>query len=121
MKIYIVRHGQTNENLNKISQGHFNSQLTHLGITQSEEISKKLKNIEITHAYSSDLDRCINTAEEILKNHQKVSLVHNNKIREQAKGIFEGQHNSEFKKAIEESQIPYEDFKPEKGESNNIF
>jgi len=117
MRLYIVRHGQTNENLNKISQGHFNSQLTPLGIEQAKEISKKLKNIEITHAYSSDLDRCVKTAEEILKHHQKVILIQNDKLREQAKGVFERQHSSEFKKAVKESQIPYEDFKPEKGES----
>jgi broad specificity phosphatase PhoE len=117
MRIYIVRHGQTNENLNKVSQGHFNSQLTSLGIEQAKDISKKLKNIEITHAYSSDLDRCVKTAEEILKYHQKVILIQNDKLREQAKGVFERQHSSEFKKAVEESQIPYEDFKPEKGES----
>jgi broad specificity phosphatase PhoE len=117
MRIYIVRHGQTSENINKISQGHFNSQLTPLGIEQAKEISKKLKNIKITHAYSSDLDRCVKNAEEILKNHQKVILIQNDKLREQAKGVFERQHSSKFKKAFEESQIPYEDFKPEKGES----
>jgi len=117
MKIYLVRHGQTNENLNKISQGHFNSQLTSLGIEQAKEISKKLKDIKITHAYSSDLDRCVKTAEEILKHHQEIVLIKENKIREQAKGVFEGQPSSEFKKAVKELKIPYEDFKPEKGES----
>jgi probable phosphoglycerate mutase len=117
MKIYIVRHGQTNENLNNISQGHFNSQLTSLGIEQAKEISKKLRGIEITHAYSSDLDRCVKTAEEILKHHQKVILIKHNQIREQAKGVFEGKPSSEFKRVVKESQIPYEDFKPENGEN----
>lgn len=116
MKIYMVRHGQTNENLHRISQGHFNSQLTSLGIEQAREISKTLKDAEITHAYSSDLDRCVNTAEEILKHRPNISLIKDDKLREQAKGFFEGQHNSEFKKAVKDSQIPYEDFKPENGE-----
>lgn len=116
MKLIIVRHGETFENLKKISQGHFNSQLTPKGIEQAKKVSQRLKNIKINIAFTSDLDRALNTCNEILKFHKDTKLVNTAILREQAKGIFEGKTREERYKMLKEDKTPFHEWHPEGGE-----
>ncbi len=43
MRLIITRHGETEENKNKIFQGHLPGKLTQLGIEQAQKISIKIK------------------------------------------------------------------------------
>ncbi len=67
MKLYIVRHGETDHNINKIIQGHLNTPLNSNGIIQAQKIANRLKDINFDIIYSSDLSRAKTTAEEINK------------------------------------------------------
>ena len=64
MKLIIVRHGQTDANITGIIQGHGESNLTLLGKKQAQKIALRLKEEKIDYAYSSDLRRAKETAEE---------------------------------------------------------
>lgn len=61
--IYIIRHGESVGNLNRICLGHTDLDLTELGRKQAEKTAEKLENIGFSAIYSSDLQRAIHTAE----------------------------------------------------------
>ncbi|HMS91144.1 MAG TPA: histidine phosphatase family protein [Candidatus Absconditabacterales bacterium] len=63
--IYIVRHGQDQDNTNGILNGHRDTPLTEIGISQAEQLAKKIKKsgIVFDKIYSSPLQRAYQTAE----------------------------------------------------------
>ncbi len=61
--VYLVRHGESVGNLNKICLGHTDLDLTPLGYLQAQKTAEKLKDIAFTAIYSSDLVRAMHTAE----------------------------------------------------------
>jgi probable phosphoglycerate mutase len=116
MELIIVRHGETFENLKGISQGHLNSQLTPRGIEQAIALSHRLKDVKIDIAFSSDLDRALNTCNEILKFHPETELMKTTILREQSKGVFEGKSNKERNRLLKDNDIPFHEWLPEGGE-----
>ena len=67
LKLYIVRHGQTEWNVLEKFQGQLNSPLTPEGIKKIEKTASELKNIKFEAVYTSELGRTISTAEIILQ------------------------------------------------------
>lgn len=65
--LVIIRHGETEGNINKIITGSTDTDITENGIQQANELGKKLSFIDFDVAYSSDLRRAVVTAEEVLK------------------------------------------------------
>ncbi len=61
-KIFLVRHGQSLGNLNRVYLGHTDYDLSELGYRQAEITAEHLKNEHIDAIYSSDLLRAHNTA-----------------------------------------------------------
>ena len=61
--LYIVRHGQTVDNLENRIQGHTDSPLTKLGVRQVEAVADLLASESFASIYSSDLGRAVRTAE----------------------------------------------------------
>lgn len=59
--IYLARHGQTEENLMRIFQGHLPGTLTAYGIEQARNLGKELEGIQIDCILSSDLKRVVDT------------------------------------------------------------
>ena len=72
-RIYLVRHGQDKDNLLGILNGHRDASLTQTGISQANNLSKKIKklNIQFDKVYTSPLKRTQQTAKIITK---KLSL-----------------------------------------------
>lgn len=68
--IYIVRHGQNEDNANGILNGHRDLPLTQLGIDQAKELAQSIKeaDIHINKAYSSPLQRAYITGKIITDN-----------------------------------------------------
>ena len=66
LKLYIVRHGETEWNVIKRFQGQLNTPLTEKGIKKLKETGKKLKNILFDQVYTSELGRTVASAEIIL-------------------------------------------------------
>ena len=64
MYIYLVRHGQTDDNFKSIVQGRIDNPLNNVGKNQAKETGLKLKelNIKFDHIYSSPLIRANESA-----------------------------------------------------------
>lgn len=65
MKLYFIRHGQTDWNVQGKIQGSYDSELNETGISQAQKLSKKVidNNIKFTKIYSSKQKRALKTAE----------------------------------------------------------
>lgn len=61
--VYLTRHGETEWNLEHRMQGHRDSALTPLGISQAEWLAKGLSGVDIDAVYSSPSSRAMRTAE----------------------------------------------------------
>jgi probable phosphoglycerate mutase len=88
-KITIVRHGETVWNKTMQLQGHKDSPLTELGISQAELLAETIKSRKFDILISSDLGRAIHTAQIINKN-LKLNIIIDRNLRERAFGIMEG-------------------------------
>lgn len=88
-KIYIVRHGQTDWNTQKLTQGHTNIPLNKTDKIQASDLAKNLQNINFDKIFSSDLLRAKQTAE-IIALEKKITLETTKLLRERRYGHFEG-------------------------------
>lgn len=80
MKLYLVRHGQSIGNVNKIHQ-HADTPLSKLGISQANELAKRFKPIPLDLVLTSHFKRAQSTAEIVVK-HVGVKLEINELLRE---------------------------------------
>jgi probable phosphoglycerate mutase len=115
MKLYIVRHGETEENVAHTLMGQLQGVLTDNGKEQAGETALILKGHTINHIYSSDLARCVDTAEYIKKFHPDTPVTFIPELRERHFGVLQGRVASE----VNWDEVPGEgdDKKPEGGES----
>ena len=86
--LHFIRHGQTKENLQKIWQGHTETELDLIGLEQAVNVSKRLKNYN--QVFSSDLKRAAETA-----NHISSKVEKRKELREVDLGSFVGKKVSE--------------------------
>ena len=65
MKLYFIRHGQTDWNVQGKIQGSKDTELNDIGINQAGELSSKFldANIKLSKIYSSKQKRALKTAE----------------------------------------------------------
>lgn len=90
MKIYYVRHGQTDWNLDrKMQGGETERALNKTGIQQANETKKKLENVDYDTIICSPMHRVIQTAE-IIKGEKNIMLTTDERIRERNLGELEG-------------------------------
>ena len=87
--IYLVRHGQTDWNIEKKTQGHTDIPLNGTGKRQAEELAEKIADLKIDRIISSDLLRARETAEIINKKFKK-EITLDSRIREINYGELEG-------------------------------
>ena len=88
-KIIIVRHGETDHNVNRILQGWLNVPLNAAGHLQAQRVAKRLSNEAPFAIYSSDQIRAIETATYISK-HFKLPIIKAPALREDHLGVFQG-------------------------------
>lgn len=62
MKLFVLRHGETEENIDKIMQGKMDTILNDIGRKQCEKVKNKAKKAQIDLIVSSPLKRTIETA-----------------------------------------------------------
>ncbi|WP_158302103.1 histidine phosphatase family protein [Paenibacillus mesophilus] len=89
MKLFVVRHGQTEWNYENRVCGVSDVQLTDKGEEQANELSKIIKGKQIDFILTSPLSRAIKTAE-ILSRDTSKNLVVDNRLIERDYGAFEG-------------------------------
>jgi len=96
MKLFLVRHGETIENETGILMGHHHGILTDKGKQQARETAEFLRNHKLSHIYSSDLARCVDTSKFIKKFHLDIPLTFTKELRERSLGILQGQKKAEI-------------------------
>ncbi len=105
MKLLLIRHGETNANLNNIMQGHWHGSLSENGKKQIEKLGKFLKNEKIDFIYSSDLMRATITAQEIAKYHEPIKVIYLKNLREMYLGKLQGEKKLDLKLYSQEEQL----------------
>lgn len=90
MKLIMVRHGETEDNLKQILAGHLPGKLTLNGKEQARRVALRLKDEQIDAIYSSDLKRAKDTALEIAKFHPKTKIHFTKELRETDFGDLTG-------------------------------
>jgi len=87
VKLILIRHGQTDCNLEKRYSGFMDIELNDTGKFQVELLSSRIKLEPIDRVYCSDRKRAVQSAEIIFKNRDKQILPD---LREINFGVFEG-------------------------------
>lgn len=91
MRLYIVRHGETVENKNRICQGQTHGTLTPKGIAEAHLVGRALADIPIDICFSSDLRRAHDTANIIGEEHLlPFDIITDERLRERYYGSFQG-------------------------------
>lgn len=87
----LVRHGETNWNVERRLQGHTDIDLNHRGLKQAAQMAKALQVIDLKFdvLYTSDLLRAANTAKAI-ESAFGVSAILNESLRERHLGALQG-------------------------------
>lgn len=88
-KITVIRHGQSQGNVNKIICGHYDTPLTDIGREQAKLTGKHLVGKKIDRIYSSDLCRAKETAE-MIAGQIGMNVTVDARLRERSCGIFDG-------------------------------
>jgi len=86
---YLVRHGETQWNVDGVYQGWSNNPLNEKGFAQAEDISREIAKLSPTAFYCSDLLRAKQTAEIINKN-LGIKIIFDERLREFSLGAYEG-------------------------------
>ena len=95
MKLYVIRHGQTEWNVLKKMQGSVDIPLNEKGIEQAYITKEKLKDINIDLIFSSPLKRARKTAE-IISDDMNVEVIIADELSERCYGEFEGINKLSF-------------------------
>lgn len=115
MRLIIVRHGETKENVARIVQGQTHGSLTSRGKMQAKKAGLRLKKERISAFYSSDLGRAIETLLEIARHHNFRKIRLSDKLRERNLGEFQGRPSHELHFAVEKSGGENGSFRPRGG------
>lgn len=91
MNLYVIRHGQTDWNVNGILQGSSDIPLNNVGISQANQLADLFKNIQFDYVFCSPLSRAIQTAK-IAINNQDIPFILTDSLKERCYGQLEGTH-----------------------------
>ncbi len=87
--IVLVRHGETQGNIDDRAQGQLDVPLTKLGRLQAEAVAKRLSGIKFDAIYSSDLQRAVETAKAITAQRPELHIRTRPQLREHHFGDYE--------------------------------
>ena len=124
MKLYIVRHGETQWNIQGLMQGWKDSPLTEKGISDAQRLGKHLGDIPFDFIICSPLGRAVETAKHIMGARSHL-LLYNNAFREMGFGCWEGMPHEEVRVRYPVQQQHYWNaphlYQPIDGESYDAF
>ena len=123
LKLYIVRHGETEWNVIKRFQGQLNTPLTKKGIKKLKETGKELEDVTFEEVYTSELERTVKSAEIILNENRgyknnKLKLKKLAELNEVHFGVWQGlKYEEVFLKYPEEANNYFYNVKNYKAEN----
>ncbi len=92
---YIIRHGQSVANRDRIVSGQLNTPLTNVGRQQAKITAKLLEEVEFNEVYSSHLDRAHETAQ-IVVGDRELTVTKLPELSERSYGQLEGKPAHEY-------------------------
>jgi broad specificity phosphatase PhoE len=98
MIIYLVRHGQTHDNVVNKMQGWTDTPLNEIGYEQAKSLVPFLESAHIDLIYSSDLSRAYETAR-VIGESLKLNVFIDKQLREMYLGFWEGKSWQEMEAA----------------------
>jgi len=101
-RFIIIRHGETEWNLEGREMGHLDSPLTKRGESQARSVARRAEQSPPDFFYSSDLGRAVQTAR-IIAERTGNRVFFDQRLRERHMGIFQG-----LTRAETEKQFPHE-------------
>eukprot|EP00095_Tigriopus_kingsejongensis_P010987 maker-scaffold281_size224178-snap-gene-1.25 protein:Tk10987 transcript:maker-scaffold281_size224178-snap-gene-1.25-mRNA-1 annotation:"fructose- -bisphosphatase tigar" len=119
VELYLVRHGQTEGNKERVLQGQKDYPLNELGRTQAGVAGEALKDVPFQAYFSSDLSRARETAEIIqrLNSTPQGSIVAMASLRERGFGIMENQPIDNYSEYCRQKGAKSFDLTPPEGEN----
>ena len=96
-RIILVRHGETNWNKEGRFQGQIDIPLNIKGKEQAENASRHLDEVNFNKAFSSSMQRPLETAQIILKNKKHIDIKKIDNLIEISHGLWEGKLEHEIK------------------------
>ncbi len=122
MRLYLVRHGETESNVRGACLGRKDVPLNETGIRQARELGERTACCRIDAIYSSPLKRAADTAAEIARTHSGKRVITNAGLIERDYGIWDDMTFDEIKALDPEKyRMWMEDFigyAPPEGESS---
>ncbi len=118
--LYLFRHGETEDNKNRVFSGRRNSPLTSTGVEQAKELAEKLKGKKIDLGIYSDLSRAEETLDQVLKSHPQTKVEASQSLLERDYGDLAGTSKAELNDSDPELCLKYRrswNFPPPNGES----
>lgn len=101
LDIYLVRHGETQSNIDRVFQGHLDTSLTERGRQQAASVARLLRNTRFDAIYSSDLARAADTARAIAVQQANDEITFDSTLREMHYGVLQGVPVSDFASVLE--------------------
>ncbi len=117
MKLFIVRHGETEHNRNGIVQGVVDSPLTAKGIEQAKKLGERLSKKKIDIIFCSPKGRAMQTLEYIKAFHKNIPVKYVDDLGERNYGIFDGKPDKDMVNDKGKNMIPSHEYTPPGGES----
>lgn len=106
-KLYFIRHGCTDWNVNKLCQGHRDIELNEIGRHEAKMASELMSDLAISKIYSSPLKRALETAQIIQLSIFSIKIEILDQLKERNWGELEGISSEEMYKLEErEEQDP---------------
>lgn len=93
MKLYVIRHGETDENITGIMQGNMDTKLNEIGRNQARSLIEIVKQKNIDLIISSPKKRAIETAKIVAPN---IPLITDNRLLSRDHGEFEGMRRDQI-------------------------
>jgi 2,3-bisphosphoglycerate-dependent phosphoglycerate mutase len=103
-EIYLIRHGETEWNIQGKLQGHTDIPLNDEGEKQALKLKERLGSINFSAVFSSDLSRAKKTAA-ILLGSKNVKTIETPLLRERYMGLWEGRLTTELKGWFKQEDI----------------
>lgn len=115
LRLFLVRHGETEANRKRFLQGVSNGPLNAAGRLQGKRLANHLKEIALDHVYASDLQRAADTAAAIAQTHG-LNVELDSQLREWNVGELDGQPAAIFLEMIKKIGLPLSHFDPPGGQ-----
>lgn len=106
LHLYVIRHGETEWNKEKRSQGRLDSALTDKGKEDARSLGERLKDTEFCQIISSPSGRTLETAT-LVKRERQIPLTTDDRLMEIDLGHWQGKTDSEVREQYPESYDAY--------------